>query len=85
MKNATATSVTWCIQLCLLSHMVSCITNRSLGLNLRQENGESLDIISDGVILDPARANVQVEGGQQGNVIIKLPSYFYDGDTAAAH
>ena len=56
---------------------------RSLGLRL--ENGERLDIISDGVILDLARANVQVEGGQQGNVIIKLPSYFYDGDTAEAN
>ena len=55
---------------------------RSLGL--RQENGEHFDIVSDGVILDLARANVQVEGNQQGNVIIKLPSYFYDGDTVEA-
>lgn len=59
---------------------------RSLVLVLRQKNGERLDIISDGVILDPTRAKVQeVEGGQQGNVIIKLPSYFYDGDTAEAN
>ena len=51
---------------------------------MSQENGEHLDIISDGLILDPTRAKVQIEGSQQGNVIIKLPSYFYDGDTAEA-
>jgi len=65
--------------------MVSCITAQNRSLGLRQENGERLDIISDGLILDPARANVQeVEGNQQGNVIIKFPSYFYDGDTVEA-
>ena len=56
----------------------------SRSLVLRQKNGKRLDIISDGLTLDPARANIQVEGNQQGNVIIKLPSYFYDGDKAEA-
>lgn len=73
--------------LCLLSHLylyVLLLKYRSLVL--RQENGKRLDVISGGLILDPTIANVQeVEGGQQGNVIIKLPSYFYDGDTAEAN